>query len=50
MQRYFKGTQPHINIEKNRSVDCFFAWSTREGFGDSKEILILREGNKTAGI
>jgi uridine phosphorylase len=35
MQRYFKGILPH---RANRSRNRFFTGSTREGFGDCKEI------------
>jgi len=50
MERYFKGVPPHITIEKIEAEIAFFVRSTRESFGDCKEILILREGNRTAGI
>jgi CxxC motif-containing protein len=34
MKRYFKGIQPHINIEKIEAEIAFFAWSTGESFGE----------------
>ena len=50
IERYFKGMQPHINIEKIEVEIAFSARFTRASFGDCKEILILQEGNGTEGI
>ena len=49
MERYFKGVQPHINIEKIEAEIAFLP-GPPESSGDCKEILILREGNGTEGI
>ena len=50
VKRYFKGVQPHINIDKIEAEIAFSARFTRASFEDCKEILILREGNRTEGI
>lgn len=50
VKRYFKGVQPHINIDKIEAEIAFSARFTRASFGDCKEILILQEGNGTEGI
>ena len=50
IENSFKDASELEDTDKKGHGDCFFAWSTREGFGDRKENLILREGNGTEGI
>ena len=50
IENRFKDASELEDTNKEGRGNCFFARSTREGFGDYREFLILREGNRTAGI
>ena len=50
MQRYFKGVQPHINIDKIESEIAFLPGSPERALDITKKILVLREGNGAEGI